>query len=81
MKKMDLVYYFYYHGEEEFANKMDSILDERNFDAFMEVFQQEKNERLPEDAVLYIGDNFYINVPITDRDVFENLTYFESEWC
>lgn len=80
MQKMDLVYYFYYHGEEEFANKMDSIFGERNFDAFMEVFQQEKNERLPEDAVLYIGDNFYINVPITDRDVFENLTHFESEW-
>ena len=80
MKKMDLVYYFYYHGEEEFVNKMDSILGGRNFDAFMEVFQQEKNERLPEDAVLYIGDNFYINVPITDRDVFENFTDFESEW-
>ena len=77
---MELIYYFYYHGEEEFANKMDSILGERNFNAFMEVFQQEKNERLPEDAVLYIGDNFYINVPITNRDVFESLTHFESEW-
>ena len=77
---MELIYYFYYHGDEEFINKMDSILGERNFDAFKEVFQQEKNERLPESAVLYIGDKFYTNVPITDRDVFENLTYFESEW-
>ena len=77
--KIDLVYYFYYFGDEEFEMKMNNIFNEKNYDAFMEVFEVEK-ERLPEEAVLYIGKSFYINVPIDNRDVFENLTYFESTW-
>lgn len=78
MSKIDLVYYFFYHGDDEFDKKMFDILNRKDYEAFMEVYEVEKNVRLPEEAVLYIGES-YMNMPIVNKDVFVNLTHFECE--
>ena len=77
---MELIYYFYYHGDDAFDEMMHDIFKRKDFEAFLKVFETEKDNRLPAEAVLYIGESAYINVPIDNQDVFENLTYFESEW-
>ena len=77
---MDLVYYWYYHGEDEFEEKMNSIFTNKDYDAFLKVYEVEADIRLPKEAVLYIGERSYINVPISNKDVFMNLTNIEYEW-
>lgn len=77
---MEIIYYWYHHGEEEFEERMMKIFEDKDYEAFMEIYKEEVNKRLPEDAVLYIGDNFHSNLPITIKDVFDNLTYTECEW-
>ena len=77
---MDLVYYWYYHGEDEFEEKMNSIFTNKDYDAFLKVYEVEADIRLPKEAVLYIGERSYINVPISNKDVFMNLTNIEYDW-
>lgn len=76
---MQLIYYWYHNLDEEFEAKINKIFYNKDYDNFMKVFEVEKNKRLPEEAVLYIGENTYFNVPINNRDIFNSITYNESE--
>ena len=77
---MEIIYYWYHHGDEEFEKRMMEIFEDKDYKAFMEIYKEEVNKRLPEYAVLYVGDNLHFNLPVAIEDVFDNLTYTESEW-
>lgn len=70
---MELIYYFYTHLEDTFEKEMVEIFNKKDYDAFMKIYETEKNIRLPEEAVLYIGENTYIEVPIDNKDVFMSV--------
>ena len=81
---MELVYYFYHHGDCDFAEKVQETLNKKCYTAFMVLYNKEQAEgqycRLPQEATLYIGNSTYIKVPIDNEDVFNAVTHSESEW-
>ena len=59
---------------------MMEIFEKKDYEAFMEIYKEEANKRLPEYATIYIGNNLYFKLCVALKDVFDNLTYTESEW-
>lgn len=79
---MKIYYFYYYHGEETFINKIESLFKTKNYKGFVDVYKQEqanKYSRLPQKASLYIGNRFISYLHITNKFVFKHALT-EYEW-
>ena len=76
---MGLYYYFYYAGDNDFANKVEEILAKKDFDAFMKLYRKEDKRswcRLSNHAYDEENDE---SVSILTKENFERITGWEYE--
>ena len=86
MEKKEVKYYFYYWGDEDFIKIMKYILNNKDFEAFKDLYDIEAMDdmgsRLPDYAVVYENANDYsgTHINILEKDNFMKITEYEYEW-
>lgn len=69
---MEIVYFYYHHGDYDFDKKVARLFKEKDFEGFIKLYEQDEEFRLPETASLYGESGFITSLDITEKAVFYN---------